>query len=113
MSNLDKPMFPQSTGRCPACKVQLALAPGKSARVYAAIHLCVPESGDAELDAMIRKAQRQRLAGMAMQGMLADGEALNEIKKRRTSAGVTVADGLTVEAYACADAMIAQREKKP
>ncbi len=64
-STLDEPMFPQMTAPCPACQVQLALAPGKPARVYAAIHLCVPESGDPELDAMIRKAQRQRLAAIA------------------------------------------------
>jgi hypothetical protein len=30
---------------------------------YAAIHLCVPDSGDSDLDAMIRRAQRERLAG--------------------------------------------------
>ncbi len=42
---------------------------GLNKREYAAIHLCVPMSGDAELDAMIRRAQRVRLAGMALSGM--------------------------------------------
>ena len=42
-----------------------------TSKEYAAIHLCVPMSGNDELDAMIRKAQRERLAGMAMQGMMA------------------------------------------
>ena len=43
-------------------------------RAYAAIHLCMPESGDAELDVMIRKAQRYRLEEMALQGMLVNAK---------------------------------------
>jgi hypothetical protein len=39
-------------------------------RQYAAIHLCVPDSGDADLDAMIRRAQRERLAGKIAIGWL-------------------------------------------
>jgi hypothetical protein len=35
-------------------------------REYAAIHLCVPDSGNDELDAMIRRAQREKLAGQVL-----------------------------------------------
>jgi hypothetical protein len=37
-----------------------------TAKQYAAIHLCVPDSGNDELDAMIRRAQRERLAGKVL-----------------------------------------------
>lgn len=45
---------------------------GLTKREHAAIALRVPESGDPDLDAMIRTAQRRDLAAMAMQGMLAE-----------------------------------------
>ncbi len=35
-------------------------APIHTARQYAAIQLCVPDSGDAALDAMIQKARRDK-----------------------------------------------------
>ncbi len=41
---------------------------GFTKREHAAIALRVPESGDPDLDAMIRTAQRRDLAAMAMQG---------------------------------------------
>jgi hypothetical protein len=40
-------------------------------RVYAAIHLCVPNSGDEQIDAMIHTARRDRFAGQALTGLLA------------------------------------------
>jgi hypothetical protein len=45
---------------------------GLSVREYAAIHLCVPDSGDADLDAMIRRAQRERLAEKVLCSMLSN-----------------------------------------
>lgn len=45
--------------------------PGLTKREYACIHLGIPETGDPELDEIIRKSERNRLAGLAMQGMLA------------------------------------------
>ena len=44
---------------------------GFTKRELAAIHLCVPDSGNDELDAMIRRAQRERLAGVMYAGMIA------------------------------------------
>jgi len=40
-------------------------SPGLTKREYAAIHLCVPDSGNPELDAMIEKARRDRFAAAA------------------------------------------------
>jgi len=74
MSILDEPMFPRGATDCvdlvTGGGVHFPAQPGKSARIYAAIHLCVPMSGDEELDAMIRTAQRQRLAGMIVGTMI-------------------------------------------
>ena len=48
-------------------------------RQSAAILLRVPESGDPELDAMIRKAQRRDLAAQAMQGILNNPKAVVQV----------------------------------
>lgn len=45
---------------------------GLTKREYAAIHLRVPKSGNEELDALIRKAQRFELAKAAMQALLSN-----------------------------------------
>ena len=44
---------------------------GITKREYACIHLGIPESGDAELDALIRKAERKKIAVMVLQGLIA------------------------------------------
>jgi hypothetical protein len=46
--------------------------PGLTKREHACIALRVPETGDAELDALIRTAQRRDVAAMAMQGLLSN-----------------------------------------
>lgn len=51
-----------------------------TAQEYAAIRLCVPDSGTEWLDEMIRKALRDRIAGQAMQGWAAAGELMVEMK---------------------------------
>ena len=48
---------------------------GMSLRTYAAIKLCVPDSGIDWLDDMIRQSQRDRFAGQALAGMLGGGFA--------------------------------------
>jgi hypothetical protein len=45
---------------------------GMSLRQFAAIQLRVPDSGDEQIDAMIRKANRRDFAGQAMAGLLAN-----------------------------------------
>lgn len=44
---------------------------GFTKRERTCIDLRIPESGDAELDALIEKARRQEMASKAMQGLLA------------------------------------------
>ena len=108
MSILDEPAFPIRRAERAA-----DLLLGLSLRMYAAIHLCVPESGDDELDAMIRKAQRQRFAGTALVGMYLSDEMCrqnvghgDEVQPLRTTA-VEFASS----AYQQADAMIVELEK--
>ena len=48
--------------------------PGLTKREHACIALRVPETGDPEIDALIRTAQKRDVAAMAMQGILAGGE---------------------------------------
>ena len=52
---------------------------GMSLRAYAAIKLCVPESGICWLDDMIREAQRGKFVEQTLSGILANpcGEAGN------------------------------------
>ena len=68
---------------------------GMSLRAYAAIKLCVPDSGLEWLDDMIRQAQRDRFAGQAIAGLAANSLL------RDTPANL---------AYRVADAVIAERK---
>ena len=58
-----------------------------TSKEYAAIHLCVPDSGNDELDAMIKRAQRERIAGKIISGLMHIPGALgvNEITIRETA----------------------------
>jgi hypothetical protein len=68
---------------------------GMTLRQYAAIKLCVPDSGLDWLDDMIRQAQRDRFAGQAIAGLAANSLL------RDTPANL---------AYKVADAVIAERK---
>lgn len=73
MSNntpLNQPAFP--------CESELHGKPhkGLTARQYACIHLCVPESGDPELDELIRKAQRRNVAAQRFSAGSTVGESV-------------------------------------
>lgn len=74
---------------------------GMTLRAYAAIKLRVPASGIDWLDAMIVKAKRDELAGMAMQGEIANGGFYIEAHMGK----------LSEDAYAQADAMLAERKR--
>ncbi len=68
-------------------------------RVYAAIHLRIPDSGIDWLDKMIAKADRRDLAAKAMHEILTGDGDWSEY------------DNLAKEAYMVAAAMIAERAK--
>jgi hypothetical protein len=59
---LDQPAMP-FTYDCNSGEVTYS---GMTLQEYAAIHLCVPMSGNDELNAMIRRAQREKLAGKVL-----------------------------------------------
>ena len=73
---------------------------GMTLRQYAAIKLCVPDSGVPWLDEMIVQSNRQRLAAAALQGMLSDPQREG------------FADDYAKHAYICADAMLKAMEAK-
>lgn len=73
---------------------------GMTLREYAAIHLRVPMSGNPELDAMIRDAQRNELAARAMEGLVSQLNLYH----------VSV-DEVAELSYRQADAMLKEREK--
>ena len=96
---LDEPAMPTYNGS--------GATEGMSLREYAAIHLCVPDSGNDELDAMIKRAQRERLAGQAMIGLM--------IKYCLKQKHFEIGDMDTVAKYSnlFADAIIAAGEGMP
>jgi hypothetical protein len=79
-------------------------------RQYAAIHLCVPDSGNDELDAMIRRAQRERLAGQAMTALLNRQYLDVPVCPRCKTAGDDPGKHYAEVAGAYADALIAAGE---
>jgi hypothetical protein len=78
----------------------LAVNNGMTIRQYAAIKLCVPDSGLPWLDKMIVQSNRERLAAAALQGMLADPQREG------------LCEDYAKHAYLCADAMLKAREAK-
>lgn len=92
-----------------ACKCMSAngndrhIQEGMSQRVYAAIQLQVPNSGEEWLDEMIRKANRREAACAAMQGLLSNSDwtksanipdDFDEYKERIVSASYEFSDEL-------------------
>ena len=72
IKNADMPAMPQDDaiwcqriGECPT------LATGLTKRETFCLHMGVAETGDAELDEIIRKGNRQKMAVQAMNGALA------------------------------------------
>jgi len=74
------------------------VAGGLMPKAYAAIHLCVPDSGNDDINAMIRRAQRDRLAGQAMQSLITMTDV--EIENKH----------IAKTAYQIADALMAAGE---
>ncbi len=94
--NLDEPAMPTARNGS-------LVNSGFTQREYAAIHLCIPDSGNDELDAMIRRAQRERLAGQAMQAYV-HAHAISHTFGREPECAT--------QCYKLADALIAAGEVK-
>ena len=66
--------------------------PGMSLREYAAIELCVPDSGVDWLDDMITKSLRNRFAGMVLQGIISNREGRKVLEEHQISGHVFIAE---------------------
>lgn len=71
MSNLDAPAGPVDVEEYDSNGGYVSDSFGLTKREQACITLLVPESGDEELDELIRKSRRQKMASDAMNGWLA------------------------------------------
>ena len=83
MKNLDNPASPQSSTEYLVELIGISnenpsifdnfmdIFSGLSKREQACITLLIPESGDRELDSLIRKSRRQKMAGEVLNGWLA------------------------------------------
>ena len=74
---------------------------GMTLRQYAAIKLCVPDSGVPWLDEMIVQSNRERLAAAALQGLMAEYDPEDELEQH-----------IAKWSYKAADAMLKAREAK-
>ncbi len=72
--NIDGPAFPNITP-----DMLVPGGPGMTIRGYACIKLMIPETGEPELDAIIKKAQRNHFAGMALQAYLSNTRAMDQL----------------------------------
>lgn len=87
MKNIDESAYPWHNAH------SIQPVPGLTIREHAAISLRVPDSGDPELDAMIRKARRWDMATAAMQGFAANPSCSANGERHATEA-VQWADAL-------------------
>ena len=75
MKNSEKQAFPTTAkfknGNTEVINIQFGLTKLE----YACIKLGIPETEDEELNRIIRKSERKRLAGLVLQGMLAGGRS--------------------------------------
>jgi hypothetical protein len=105
---LDQPAMPcELAERQEDGSLEYKRYPGFTKRELAAIHLCVPMSGNDELDSMIRRAQRERLAGQILQGIITGNHADPIVT------GEPGIKSVVRDAYRVADAVIAAGEVKP
>lgn len=96
MSNANEPAFAGITyTEIPSGGARMHQIGGLTKREHAAIALRVPMSGDNEIDAMIRAANRKDIAAMAMQGLLSRSEGWGAADL--TSASTHYADALLAE----------------
>jgi hypothetical protein len=70
MKNLDRPVSKTGLTEEEENGIGNRFYSGITKREQACITLLIPESGDVELDDLIRKSRRQKLAGEAMAGLM-------------------------------------------
>ena len=77
MKNAERPIHPTTTDDR---RSDSPISGGLTKREYACIKLGIPETGDTELDDLINKSERKRIAGLAMRGLLSNSEWMKEYK---------------------------------
>lgn len=78
----------------------IVLTSGLTKKEHACLLFGIPETGDPDLDALIVKAERKRIAAMAMRGYCAnstDGFLARSTDKELATMSVTAADTLLAE----------------
>ena len=82
MNNADKPATPISVSSSThgnICSSDFEYGEGLTKREQACLTMGVADTGDAELDAIITKGNKNKFAGLAMQGLFAHyGTVVNE-----------------------------------
>lgn len=101
MKHLDSAAFARPLSQDEYLRIYDLAQTGLTKREYAAIHLRVPNSGDGQLDAMIREAKRDGLATRAMQGIVA------ALPQGLEPINITA---VCANSYTIADAMLKERE---
>ncbi len=94
MKNLNAPAMPIGEEETDRIDDGIKIYTGLTKREQACITLGIPETGDPELDALILKSERKRIAAMAMQGL-----QLKRYKSKANMAedAVGIADALLEE----------------
>lgn len=85
MNNADMPAMPQSGTEGVSGGLNSSEdwgGKGLTKREQFCLTMGVAETGDEELDAIIRKGNEQKLAGLAMQGLLAGGYCIDDPQNR-------------------------------
>ncbi|MFJ5538585.1 hypothetical protein [Vreelandella titanicae] len=116
MKNLDQPASPtdfqpQDCGFIGIDSNAFALCEfnrGLTKRERACIDLRIPESGDAELDALIEKARRKEMAAKAMQGILANPTGNQEPEGAEPESVIEI---VVLVSTRFADALLAELER--
>lgn len=119
MKNADMPAFsaPNIIGSGSNNTINAPSGTGLTKREQACIALRVPETGDPELDALIRTAQRRDVAAMAMQGIVSSIHSDYEYQRIRSLAQAsglpTVSEWIARDACKQADALLAALSGEP
>ena len=85
---------------------------GLTKREMFCLHMGVAETGDAELDAIIKEGNRQKIAMAAMQGILSNGNGMIQSSPMSGWSWCNSDEALLAKVSAvCADALLAELER--
>ncbi len=99
MKNADMPAMPMADRMIPeeGAAIEVVGYYGLTKREQFCLKMGVPETGDKELDDIIRKGNKQKFTAMAMQGLLSSGYNLRALKEDVVEKSIEYADALLKE----------------